>query len=76
MSNKVNNISIKNHTYYFFNDIINIKSFDSYNIKINENSYKNILIYYIGHVTIKDSKFIKINTVNPLYFIFSKVIRL
>ena len=29
--------SYKNHTYYFFNDIINIKIFDSNNIKIDEN---------------------------------------
>ena len=43
------------------------------NIKIDEKSYKNILIYYIGYVTIKDSKYIKINSVNPLYLIFNKV---
>ena len=36
-------------------------------------SYKNILIYYIGYVTIKDSKYVKINSENPLYFIFSKM---
>ena len=45
-------IDIKNRTYYFFNDIINIKDFDPDNIKIHE-SYKNILIYYIGYVAIK-----------------------
>ena len=73
MSNKVKDIDIKNPTYYFFNDIINIKNFDSNNIKIDEKSYKNILIYYIGHVTIKDSKYVKINGVNSLYLIFSKV---
>ena len=28
MSNKVKDIDIKNETYYFFNDIINIKNFD------------------------------------------------
>ena len=50
----VTNISIKNRTYYFFDDIINIKNFDPNNIKIDEKSYKNILIYYIGYVTIKD----------------------
>ena len=43
------------------------------NIKIDEKSYKNILIYYIGYVTIKDSKNVKINSVNLLYFIFSKL---
>ena len=34
---------MKNRTYYFFNDI-NIKSFDPNNIKIDEKSYKSILI--------------------------------
>ena len=33
MSNKVKNIAIKNRTYYVFNGIINIKSFDPNNIK-------------------------------------------
>ena len=73
MSNKVKDIDIKNSTYYFFDDIIKLKNFDSSNIKIDEKSYKNILIYYIGYVTIKDSKYIKINSVNPLYLIFNKV---
>ena len=73
MSYKVIFISIKNHTYYFFSDIINIKNFDSNNIKIDEKSYKNVLICYIGYVTIKDSKYVKINRVNPLYLISSNV---
>ena len=68
MSNKVKDIYIKKQTYYFFFDyIINIKNFDLNNFKINEKLYKNILIYYIGYVTIKDSKYIKINSVNPLF---------
>ena len=44
MSNKIKGISIKRHTYYFFNDIINIKNFDPNNIKVDEKTYKNILI--------------------------------
>ena len=60
----VKNLNIKNHRYYFFDDIINIKDFDPNNIKIDEKSYKNILIYYIGYVTIK--KDLKIYSVNPL----------
>ena len=64
MRNKVKDIDIKNQTYYFFNDIINIKNFDPNNIKIDEKSYKDILIYYIGYVTIRDSKYVKINSVN------------
>ena len=72
MSNKVKDVNIKKRTYYFFNDIINIKKFDPNNIKIDEKYYKNILIYYIGYVTIKDLKYLKINSVNPLYLVFSK----
>ena len=63
-------INIRKHTYYFFDDIINIKEFDPNNIKINEKSHKNILIYYIGYLKIK--KDLKIYSVNTLYFIFSK----
>ena len=59
--------------YYFFDDIINIKNFNSNNIKIDEKSYKNIFIYYTGYVTIKDSKYIKINSLISLCLIFSKV---
>ena len=50
-------IDIKNQTYYFFNDIINIKGFDPDNIKIQKLlSYKNILIYCSGYVAIKKEK--------------------
>ena len=72
MSNKVKDVDIKDCTYYFFNDIINIKNFDPNNIKIDKKSCKNIFIYYIGYLT-KDSKYVKINNVNPLYLIFIKV---
>ena len=75
MSNKVKDVDIKNDTYCFSNDIINIKSFDPKNIKIDKNSYKNILIYYIGYARIKDSKYTKIYGVNLLYLLFSSVNR-
>ena len=42
-------------------------------IYIDEKSYKSINIYYIGYVTIEDSKYVKINNVKPLYLIFTKV---
>ena len=73
MSNKLKDIDIENHTYYFFNDIVNIKYFDPNKIKIVEKSYKNILIYYIGYVTIKNSKYITINSVNPIYLIINRM---
>ena len=48
MSNKVKDVDIKNCSQYLFNDIINVKNFDLNNIKIDEKSYKNIFMYYIG----------------------------
>ena len=39
MSNNAKDINIKNHTYYFLDDIINIKEFDPINTKIDGNSY-------------------------------------
>ena len=75
MSNKIKDIDIKIRTYFFFDDIIHVKSFDPSNVKLDEMSYKNILIYYIGYVMINDQKNIKINSVNPLYLIFNKVNR-
>ena len=67
----VKNINIKNHAYYFFNDIIKTKDFDRNNIELDEKSYKNIPIYYIGYVTIE--KDLKIYIANPLYLIFGKL---
>ena len=64
MSNKVRDIYI---------DIINIENFDPNSIKIDEMSYKNILISYIGYVKIKDSKYAEIYSVNPRYLIFKNV---
>ena len=46
-------IIIKNRTYYVFNDMINIKEFDSNLLKIDQNSFKKIGIYCIGYITKK-----------------------
>ena len=74
MGNKFKDLNMKNCTYYFFNDIINIKNFNPNNIKKKKKSNKNILIYYIGDVTIKYSKYVKINSVNlSVYLVYSKV---
>ena len=69
----IKKINIKNRTYYFFDDMINIKKIDSSLLKIDKKSYKNIVIYYIGYITMKDSNHGKINSANPLYLIIVKV---
>ena len=49
MSNNVKDINTKNHTYYFFDDIINIKEFDPNNIKLYK-SHTNIFIFTTLHM--------------------------
>ena len=46
-------INIKNWTYYFYNDIIDLESFDPRLLKIDKKSYKDIGIYNIGYITKK-----------------------
>ena len=70
----INQINIKNRTYYFFNDMINIKGFDPTLIQIDKKSFKNIGIYHIGYITIKRIKDCEnINSVNPLYLMIVEV---
>ena len=70
----IKQINIKNRTYYFFNDMINIEDFDSNLLKIDKLSYKNIDLYDIGYIIMKSiSEYESINSVNPLYFIVGEV---
>ena len=60
-------LNIKNQTYYFFDDMIDIRNFHSNLLKIDKKPYKDIDIYYIGYITIK--KFCdceNIHSMNPL----------
>ena len=71
---KVKQIEIKNLSYYFYNDMTNLRNFESNLLKIDKKHYKGIDIYYIGYITIKkigDCE--NIYSVNPLYLIIGKV---
>ena len=64
----IKEINIKNRTYYFYNDIIDIKTFDSNYLKLDKKTYKDLDIYNIGYVTIKKiDDCYNVNNVNPLY---------
>ena len=69
---EVKQIEIKNRTYYFYNDMISIKHFESSLLEIGRKHYKGINIYYIGNITIKKIHDCK-NTysVNPLYLLIN-----
>ena len=61
---------IKNRIYYFYNDMINLKDFESVLLKIDKKHYKGINIYYIEYNTIKTiDDYENINSVNPLYLL-------
>ena len=65
---KIKQISIKNQTYYFYNDQIDLKDFDAKLLKIDKKEYKDIEIYYISYVTVKKIvNYNNINSVNLLY---------
>ena len=64
----VKQIDIKNRTYYFYKDMINIKKFDSNLLKIDKKSYKTLVFYNIGYITIKKiDDYENIYSVNPFY---------
>ena len=66
ISNKlILKVDITFKSYYFFNDVINIKDFDSHLLKIDKKWYKNIDIYYIRYIIIKEFDYLRINSVNP-----------
>ena len=65
-------VSIKNRSYYFYNDLINVLNFEGSNLKLNKKkTWKDIDIYYIGYVDKKPDW--NVNSVNPLYLIINRV---
>ena len=68
-------INIKNRTYYFCNNQIDLKDFDARLLKTDNKDYNETDIYYIGYVTIKKiGDYNNINSVNPLYLIINEMI--
>ena len=64
-------MNIKNRTYHFYKDSINVKNFHPNLLKLDKKTSKDIAIYYIGYVTKKDEY--KINSINPLYLLFHRM---
>ena len=72
---EIKQINIKNRTYYFYNDQIDLKDFDAKLLRIDKKDYNEIYIYYIGYVTIKKiGDYNNINSINPLYLMINKMI--
>ena len=58
-------MNVKNRTYYFYNNLINIEDFDARLLKLDKKESMNLGIYYIGYVDKKPH--LNVNSVNPLY---------
>ena len=72
---KIKQVNVKNWTYYFYNDQINLKNFDASTLKTAKKNYKEIDVYYSGYVTFKEiANCSNINSVNPLYLMIDKII--
>ena len=67
---EVKQINIRNRTYYFYNNNINLNIFVPNLSKIDRKDCKEINIYYIGYITIKKiDDYESIYSVNPLYLV-------
>ena len=67
----IRQLNIKGRTYYFYNDLINIKKFNSNNLKLDKKSVLGNDVYYIGHISKKPQW--NVNSVNPLYLMINRI---
>ena len=49
----IKQINIKNRTYYFYNDIIDLKNFDARLLKIDKKSYKRLVFTTLDILQLK-----------------------
>ena len=65
---EIKQINVKNRTYYFYNNIIDLDEFDESKIKVDIKIFNDNDIYYLGYKYKKKiTEFNEINSVNPLY---------
>ena len=72
----VKDMNIKHRSYYFFNDMIDLKDFDWSLLKVDKKNYKHIDIYYIEYIPIKKiDDYENIHSINPLYLLIHSATR-
>ena len=67
----IRQLNIKDRTYYFYNDLINIKNLNSNNLKLDQKSVLGNDVYYLGYITKKPQW--NVNSVNPLYLMINEI---
>ena len=58
-------LNIKNRTYYFYNDLINLKNFDPKLLKLDKKSSMDMIRHYTSEYSI--------NSVNPLHLLITEL---
>ena len=51
----IRQLNIEGRTYYFYNDLINIKNFTINNLKLDKKGVLGNDVYYIGYITKKNT---------------------
>ena len=64
-------LNIKNRTYYFYNDWINVLNFEASNLKLDKKIWKDIDIYFIGYIDKKPDW--NLNSVTPLHLLINRI---
>ena len=69
----IKQLNIESRTYYFYYDLINIKNFNTNNLKLDKICVLGNDVYYIGYV-IKKPQW-NVNSVNSLYLMINRIKR-
>ena len=67
----IRQLNINGKTYYFYNDLINIKNFNINKLKLDKKGVLGNDVYYIGYITTKPQW--NVFSVNPLHLIINKI---
>ena len=67
----IRQLNVKSRTYYFYNDLINIKNFNNNKLKLDKKGVLGNDVSYIGYITKKPQW--NVFSVNPLYLIINKI---
>ena len=67
----IRQLNIKSKTYYFCNDLINIKNFNNNKLKLDQKSVFGNDVYYIGYIAKKLQW--HVFSVNPLYLMINRI---
>ena len=67
----IRQINIKSKTYYFYNDLINIKKFNNNKSKLDKKGVLGNDVYHVGYIAKKTQW--NVNSVNPLYLMINRI---